>query len=113
MQKQTRTRQQSPQTTANEAQISPVQSVSPQAGIDDTSLDKTPVDDKKEDYPVSPEEKDLYHVRLSLKNSFDPQTGKRIVRPLIQKYNVKMWRNIYDTIVAQGYNVEILHDPTK
>lgn len=97
----------------NEAKNSPAEGVSANKGTINAQVDESPAEDEKEAYAVSPEEKDLYHVRLSLKNSFDPQTGKRIVKPFVQKYNVKMWKNIYDTIIAQGYNVEILHDPTK
>lgn len=97
----------------NEAKNSPTEDVSVDKGTIAAQVDESLAEGEKEAYAVSSEEKDLYHVRLSLKNSFDPQTGKRIVKPFVQKYNVKMWKTIYDTIIAQGYNVEILHDPTK
>ena len=67
----------------------------------------------KEIYTFPAHEKDLYHVRMSLKNSFDPQTGKPTTKPFIQKFDQKMWHVLYDTYVAQGYNLEILYDPTK
>lgn len=63
-------------------------------------------------YAVPAGEEHLYHVELS-RNVFDPATGKPSFKPFVQKYNVKMWRNIYDTIKMQGYEVNILHDPTK
>lgn len=101
------------QTNPNKTALDAIQGVSPAAGTDVPPVQEKAVESEKETYKVSPAEKGLYHVRLSLQNSFDPQTGKRIVKPFIQKYNIKMWRNIYDTIKAQGYVVEILHDPTK
>ncbi len=67
----------------------------------------------KETYTFPANEKDLYHVRMSLKNSFDPITGKPTMKPFIQKFDQKIWRVVYDTYVAQGYNLEILYDPTK
>ncbi len=63
-------------------------------------------------YAVPQGEEHLYHVELS-KKVFDPATGKPSFKPFVQKYNVKMWRTIYDTIKMQGYVVTILHDPTK
>ena len=63
-------------------------------------------------YVVPQGEEHLYHVELS-KNVFDPATVKPSFKPFVQKYNVKMWQTIYDIIKMQGYEVNILHDPTK
>lgn len=63
-------------------------------------------------YAVPKGEEDLYHVELS-KNVFDPNTGKPVFKPFIQKYNIKMWHTIMDFLKRDGYVLNILHDPTK
>lgn len=63
-------------------------------------------------YIVPAGEERLYHVIQELKK-FNPETGKRLSRPCVQKYGKKE----YETIVQrqlrlQGYTVEVLHEPT-
>lgn len=70
-------------------------------------------DEETEGYVVPEGEEDLYHVELCDKIQFDPITGKRVAKPFVQKYNAKIWATIYDALTKQGYNMTILHDPTK
>lgn len=65
-----------------------------------------------DNYIVPAGEEKLYHVIQELRK-FNPETGKRLSRPAVQKYGKKE----YDTIVQrqlrlQGYTVVVLHEPT-
>lgn len=67
----------------------------------------------KENYIVPKGEENVYHCLIEVRN-FDSNTGKRLSIPRIQKVGAKS----FDTICAhnwklQGYNVEILHDPSE
>lgn len=58
-------------------------------------------------------EKHLYHVKQEL-TEFDRSTGKRMSRPVIQKYGKRMFESVvYDDLKAQGYTIEVLHDPNE
>lgn len=65
----------------------------------------------KDTYEVPANEKHLYHVKQEL-TEFDRSTGKRMSRPVIQKYGKRMFESVvYDDLKAQGYTIEVLHDP--
>lgn len=67
----------------------------------------------KDTYEVPASEKHLYHVKQEL-TEFDRSTGKRMSRPVIQKYGKRMFeRVVYDDLKAQGYTIEVLHDPNE
>ena len=67
----------------------------------------------KDTYEVPANEKHLYHVKQEL-TEFDRSTGERISRPVIQKYGKRMFeRVVYDDLKAQGYTIEVLHDPNE
>lgn len=67
----------------------------------------------KDTYEVPANEKHLYHVKQEL-TEFDRSTGKRMSRPVIQKYGKRMFeRVVYDDLKAQGYTIEVLHDPNE
>lgn len=67
----------------------------------------------KDTYEVPASEKHLYHVKQEL-TEFDRSTGKRMSRPVIQKYGKRMFESVvYDDLKAQGYTIEVLHDPNE
>lgn len=67
----------------------------------------------KDTYEVPANEKHLYHVKQEL-TEFDRSTGKRMSRPVIQKYGKRMFESVvYDDLKAQGYTIEVLHDPNE
>lgn len=67
----------------------------------------------KDTYEVPTSEKHLYHVKQEL-TEFDRSTGKRMSRPVIQKYGKRMFESVvYDDLKAQGYTIEVLHDPNE
>lgn len=67
----------------------------------------------KDTYEVPANEKHLYHVKQEL-TEFDRSTGERISRPVIQKYGKRMFESVvYDDLKAQGYTIEVLHDPNE
>lgn len=68
--------------------------------------------EKAPSYKVPEGEEHLYHVELTLRK-FDPNTGKPIGNSFVQKYNAKQWSTIYDAVKLQGYDINILYDPTK
>lgn len=66
-----------------------------------------------EQYIVPKGEERLYHCVIEVTN-FDRKTGKRLSKPRIQKFGRKMFdAHIYHSLTQQGYDVKILHDPTK
>lgn len=67
----------------------------------------------KDTYEVPANEKHLYHVKQEL-TEFDRSTGERMSRPVIQKYGKRMFESVvYDDLKAQGYTIEVLHDPNE
>ena len=67
----------------------------------------------KDTYEVPANEKHFYHVKQEL-TEFDRSTGKRMSRPVIQKYGKRMFESVvYDDLKAQGYTIEVLHDPNE
>lgn len=64
-------------------------------------------------YIVPKGEERLYHCVIEVTN-FDRKTGRRLSKPRIQKFGRKMFdAHIYHSLTQQGYDVKILHDPTK
>lgn len=66
-----------------------------------------------DNYLVPKGEEKLYHCIIEVTN-FDRKTGKRLSKPRIQKFGRKMFdAHIQHSLMQQGYDVKILHDPTK
>ena len=66
-----------------------------------------------EQYIVPQGEERLYHAVIEVTN-FDRKTGKRLSVPRLQKFGRKMFDTlIHKGLLQQGYDVKILHDPTK
>jgi hypothetical protein len=66
----------------------------------------------KENYIVPRGEEDTYHCRIE-QTQFNPRNGKRVSRPRIQKFDAKMYPSILRNLKLQGWDVEVLHDPTE
>ena len=64
-----------------------------------------------ENYIVPRGEEGTYHCRIEQKQ-FDPRSGKRLSRPRIQKFDAKMYPAIARSLRQQGWDIEVLHDPT-
>ena len=53
-----------------------------------------------------------YHCIIEIKQ-FDPKTGRRLSKPRVQKFDVKVWQTgIERNLRQQGYDVTVLHNPT-
>ena len=66
-----------------------------------------------ENYIVPKGEEMSYHAKIEVKQ-FNPKTGVRISVPRIQIFGRKIFESVVrDSLAKQGYEVEILHDPTK
>ena len=70
-------------------------------------LDVTP-----ENYIVPKGEEGTFHCRIE-QTQFNPRNGKRVSRPRIQKFEAKMYPSILRNLKLQGWDVEVLHDPTE
>ena len=70
-------------------------------------LDVTP-----ENYIVPKGEEGTFHCRIE-QTQFNPRNGKRVSRPRIQKFDAKMYPSILRNLKLQGWDVDILHDPTE
>ena len=66
----------------------------------------------KENYIVPRGEEDTYHCRIE-QTQFNPRNGKRQSRPRIQKFDAKMFPMLRRNLAQQGWDVEILYDPTE
>jgi hypothetical protein len=65
----------------------------------------------KENYIVPQGEEKVYHVLIE-QRKFDPNTGKRLSRPRIQKFGKKMFESlIQQNLPMQGYTLDILWNP--
>ena len=62
-------------------------------------------------YIVPQGEEGTYHCRIE-QTQFNPRNGKRLSVPRIQKFNAKMWPTIQRNLKLQGWDIDILHDPT-
>lgn len=65
-----------------------------------------------ETYEVPPGEELHYHARIEVRK-FNADNGARISRPMVQKFGPKGFKNIRYNLEKQGYQVDVLHDPTK
>ncbi len=66
----------------------------------------------KENYIVPKGEEGTYHCRIE-QTQFNPRNGKRVSRPRIQKFEAKMFPSILRNLKLQGWDVEVLYDPTE
>ena len=65
-----------------------------------------------ENYLVDERERGFYHCKMERK-LFDGALGVRLSRPFIQKFERKGFDGLYRNLVESGYDIVILHDPTK
>lgn len=66
----------------------------------------------KDNYNPMSSEADHYHVKQEPVRNFDPMTGKKILPPYLQKYDIAEWqRGMKERLEQQGWKVEILFDP--
>lgn len=65
-----------------------------------------------ENYIVPKGEESLYHVVQEMRQ-FDPKTGKRLSRPVLQKYDAKVWAKQKKALLSWGYDLTIVHDPAE
>lgn len=66
----------------------------------------------KENYIVPKGEEGIYHVIQEVKE-FDRKTGKRLSKPVLQKYDAKVWNQQRKALLSWGYDLIIVHDPTE
>ena len=65
-----------------------------------------------ENYIVPKGEELTYHVIQEMRK-FDQNTGKRLSKPVLQKYDRKVWQAQRRWLESTGHTVTILHDPSK
>ena len=65
-----------------------------------------------ENYIVPKGEENTYHCRIEQKQ-FDSRSGKRVSCPRIQKFDAKMYPAVARNLRQQGWDIEVLHDPTE
>jgi len=65
-----------------------------------------------ENYIVPRGEEDTYHCKIE-QTQFNPRNGKRMSRPRIQKFESKMYASIARNLRQQGWDIEVLYDPTE
>ena len=65
-----------------------------------------------ENYIVPKGEEGTYHCRIEQVN-FDQRTGKRLSKPIVQKFEPKMFDTIVRNLKQQGWTIDILHNPTE
>lgn len=63
-------------------------------------------------YIVPKGEENTFHCRIEQKQ-FNPRNGKRISKPLIQKFEAKMYPATARNLKMQGWEIEVLYDPTE
>lgn len=77
-------------------------------GIKDVPLSEvTPAN-----YIVPAREERFWHV-IQEKKEFDRNTGKRLSRPVLQKYDMKCYAQTRKYLTDAGYTITVLHDPTE
>jgi uncharacterized membrane-anchored protein len=77
-----------------------------------TTRDVSILEVTAENYIVPKGEEGTYHCRIE-QTQFNPRNGKRVSRPRIQKFDAKMFPGILRNLKLQGWDVDILHDPTE
>lgn len=71
------------------------------------------VDVTPDNYIVPKGEEGDYHCIIEIKQ-FDPKTGRRLSKPMVQKFDPKSWKSgVERNLRIQGYDIIVLHDPTK
>lgn len=65
-----------------------------------------------QNYICPDNERGIWHAIIEVRK-FDPNTGARMSRPRVQKFDDKCWRMVKEQLRLQGYTVTILHDPTQ
>ena len=76
-----------------------------------TTKDVPIVEVTAENYIVPRGEEGTYHCRIEQKQ-FDQRSGKRLSKPRIQKFDAKMYTSIIRNLRQQGWDIEVLYDPT-
>lgn len=64
-----------------------------------------------ENYIVPSGEENTYHCRIE-QIQFSPTTGKRLSKPMIQKFEAKMFPSVQRNLRQQGWTIDVLYDPT-
>lgn len=64
-----------------------------------------------QNYIVPENERHIYHVKQEIK-SYDPKNGRKISVPVVQKYGAKTFTQIERQLRLQGWELEILYNPT-
>ena len=77
-----------------------------------TTKDVPIVEVTAENYIVPRGEEDTYHCKIE-QTQFNPRNGKRLSRPRIQKFESKMYAQIARNLRLQGWDIEVLYDPTE
>lgn len=77
-------------------------------GIKDVPLSEVTA----ENYIVPQGEERHWHV-IQEKKEFDRNTGKRLSRPVLQKYDTKAYPATRKYLIQAGYTITVLHDPEK
>lgn len=62
-------------------------------------------------YIVPQGEEGSYHCRIE-QQQFNPQDGRRLSRPRIQKFEPKSWPSVKRNLLQQGWTIDVLYDPT-
>ena len=62
-------------------------------------------------YIVPQGEEGSYHCRIE-QQQFNPQDGRRLSRPRIQKFEPKSWPAVKRNLLQQGWTIDVLYDPT-
>ena len=76
-------------------------------GIKDVPLSEVTA----ENYIVPQGEERHWHV-IQEKKEFDRNTGKRLSRPVLQKYDTKAYPATRKYLIQAGYTITVLHNPT-
>ena len=77
-----------------------------------TTKDVPIVEVTAENYIVPRGEEDTYHCKIE-QTQFNQRNGKRLSRPRIQKFESKMYPQIARNLRQQGWDIEVLYDPTE
>ena len=62
-------------------------------------------------YQVPMGEEDLVHVMITKGQRFDPNTGKEIIKPYLQKFGKREWNSLKEQMYKLGYKIELLYEP--
>ena len=80
----------------------------PEEAKQDLSAKNGPV---TKNYKVPKGEEKFVHVEVE-KKKFNADTGERLSKPFVQKFNVKEWPQVKKDLPGLGYNsVHVLHEP--